>query len=171
MNPSLKITNEMLDVVLNHIRDDQEHVAKVAEKIGIEYHSLEFIQLMDHLCDRNVIQKIGSTYLITFYGRQFKGFVTEARELNTLAKREEEKKKRDEERDKYDLLAKRFFYRWRWTPWIMSFIAIVVSVFTYFKKSDSMPTKIGNSAATVKKDTTHTKLNLIRNPKSGESKP
>jgi predicted transcriptional regulator len=83
----------MLDVVLNHIRDANEHEAKAAEKIGIDYHSILFDQIMDHLCDRGVIQKTQNGYLITLFGRQFKGFVNEAQELKNNREREEEKKR------------------------------------------------------------------------------
>lgn len=42
------------------------------------------------------------------------------------------KKKLDEERDRYDLLSKRFIYRYRWTPWILSALALIVACFSAF---------------------------------------
>ena len=49
----------------------------------------------------------------------------------------------NEEKDKYDLLTKRFIYKARYVPFILSGLALIVSIFAYFKQSkkDISPTK------------------------------
>ena len=49
------------------------------------------------------------------------------------------KKAADDERDKYDRLTKRFIYKARFVPYILSFLALVVSVLAYFKKTETKP--------------------------------
>ena len=49
------------------------------------------------------------------------------------------KKAADEEINKYDRLTKRFIYKARFVPYIISFLALVVSVCAYFKKSETRP--------------------------------
>lgn len=49
----------------------------------------------------------------------------------------------NEEKDKYDLLTKRFIYKARFVPFILSGLALIVSIFAYFKqpKKDTLPTE------------------------------
>jgi hypothetical protein len=42
----------------------------------------------------------------------------------------------NEEKDKYDLLTKRFIYKARFIPFILSGLALIVSIFAYFKKPE-----------------------------------
>lgn len=42
----------------------------------------------------------------------------------------------NEEKDKYDLLTKRFIYKARFVPYIISGLALFLSIFAYFKKPE-----------------------------------
>lgn len=59
-------------------------------------------------------------------------FSTFAKEKET----ENREKLQASEKEKYDLLAKRFVYRTRYLPFIFSTLALIVSIFVYLKKSD-----------------------------------
>lgn len=65
-------------------------------------------------------------------GWTFPGFEAQRHLIQT-------KKAADDEKDRYDRLMKKWVYKTRLFPYIVSFIALVVSVLAYFKKPETKP--------------------------------
>ncbi len=90
---------------------------------------------------------------------------------------EDKKATEEENKNRYDFLQKRFIYKARWIPYIVSGIAIVISVFAYFKKNDTgrkeiTPKTEGKPPETKQKnDTQPDSTGEIRKEKSAIDSP
>jgi hypothetical protein len=84
------------------------------------------------LRELNIIENfVGDTTIIrlTEPGWGFPGFNAQRNIAQT-------QKSITEEKDKYDLLTKKWIYKTRLFPYFVSFIALIVSIFAYFKKPE-----------------------------------
>jgi len=88
---------------------------------------LKELNITEPLSPDNTMVRLTETVGWTFAGFEAQRHLTQT------------KKAADDERDKYDRLTKRFIYKARFVPYILSFLALIVSVFAYFKKPETKP--------------------------------
>jgi len=86
--------------------------------------------VIENLLGYGLIRRQGHTdgYTLTKEGWNFDNF-----------ENEKKSKTNESERNRYDLLGKRFIYNWRWWPYGLSAFAVIVSIFAYFKKQETNP--------------------------------
>ena len=73
-----------------------------------------------------VVQYAQGATCLTSYGRSFTTFEKERLE-------EAKRKQINDDKDDYDLRQKKFIFKWRYFPYFISSVALIVSICSYFK--------------------------------------